>query len=74
MGKFGADFKRVYWLSRALTAMPENPPKEKKYEDCTPEERASRYLNRAYSELTGETFDRQVFLDMMNPDKGNNNK
>lgn len=70
MGKFNHDFQRMYWLQRALSAMPENPPKEKKFQDCTPEERASRYLNRAYTELTGETFDRQTFYNMMNPDIG----
>ena len=69
MGKFNADFKRVYWLSRALSAMPENPPKDKKFADCTPEEQAARYLNRAYEILTGDTFNRQVFTDMMNPYK-----
>ena len=70
MGKIGAEFKRMYWLSRALCALPENPPKEKKFQDCTPEERASRYMHRAYFELTGETFNRQEFNDMINPYKG----
>ena len=70
MGKFGADFRRIYWLSRALDAMPENPPKEKKFDQCTPEEQASRYLHRAYQIMTGETFDRKAFSDMMNPYKG----
>lgn len=66
MGKFGTDARRWYWLSRALLALPENPPADKKYCDCTPEEKAARYVHRAYEELTGEKFDRRAFNDMMN--------
>jgi len=70
MGKFGADMRRAYWLSRVLDSMPSNPPRDKKFSECSPEEQASRYLHRAYEIMTGETFDRQVFNDMMNPYKG----
>ena len=70
MGKGNADFKRLYWLQRALMTMPENPPKDKKFQDCSPEEQASRYMHRAFEILSGDTFDRQVFADMMNPYKG----
>lgn len=70
MGKFSSDMRRAYWLGRVLDSMPENPPKDKKFKDCSPEEQASRYLHRAYEIMTGETFDRQVFVDMMNPYKG----
>lgn len=73
MGKFNQNFKRMYWLSRAICALPPNPPKEKKFEQCTNEERASRYLHRAYELLSGDTFDRQAFEDMMNPYIGQNN-
>ena len=74
MGKFGADFRRIYWLSRALDCMVENPPADKKFEDCTEEEKASRYLHRAYQCLTGETFDRKTFNNMMNPYSKTNDK
>ncbi len=70
MGKGNADFKRLYWIQRALLGMPENPPKEKKFQDCTPEEQASRYMHRAFEILSGDTFDRQAFSDMMDPYKG----
>ena len=50
--------------------MVENPPKDKPFNECTEEEKASRYLHRAYECLTGESFDRRAFRDMMNPDIG----
>ncbi len=65
MGKFSADFRRMYWIQRALCGMVENPPKDKPFKECTPEEQASRYMHRAYEVLTGETFDRRGFLEMM---------
>lgn len=70
MGKFNAEMRRAYWLGRVLESMPENPPKEKKFDQCSPEERASRYLHKAYELMTGDTFDRKEFIDMMNPYKG----
>lgn len=71
MGKFASDFKRVYWMGRVLSGMVPDPPKDKKFSECTPEEQASRYVNRAYTILTGETFDRKEFLDMMSPPETN---
>ena len=67
MGKFNAELKRAYWLSRALDGCVENPPADKKFSECTDEEKASRYLHRAYYLLTGDTFDRKAFNDMMKP-------
>lgn len=54
-------------MGRALASMVPDPPKDKKFSDCTPEEQASRYMHRAYTIMFGETFDRKAFLQMMAP-------
>lgn len=67
MGKFNAEMRRAYWLGRALDACVDNPPADKKFKDCTDEEKASRYLHTAYQLLTGDTFDKKAFNSMMEP-------
>lgn len=67
MGKFASEFRRAYWLGRALLCMVENPPASKKFNECTEEEKASRYMHKAYEILLGEPFDREKFNNMMLP-------
>lgn len=67
MGKFGAEFRRAYWLSRFLETMPDPPAKEINDIDLSQEQRIARYAHRAYYLMTGEKFDRKRFNDMMNP-------
>ena len=66
MGKFASEYRRAYWMGRALLCMVDDP-KGKKFEECTDEEKASRYMHRAYELIVGEPFDRKKFDDMMRP-------
>lgn len=70
MGKFSADMKRAYWLSRFLLTMPDPPAKHLKDSELTQEQRIARYAHRAYYLITGERFDKKAFNDMINAYKG----
>lgn len=65
MGKIGAHFRKLYWLSRFLDTLPAPPPKEIKFEDLTDEQKIARYCHRAYYIMTGEVFNKQEFDNMM---------
>jgi hypothetical protein len=67
MGKFGAEFRRLYWLQRFLDTLPDPPPKTAKFEDLTDEQKVARYCHRSFYILTGEKFDKKKFDDMMKP-------
>lgn len=73
MGKFSAMGRQWYWLSRALMTMPEPPAKETPFNELTDEQKAARYMHRAYYILYGEKFDKKAFDDMINPYKVQNN-
>ena len=62
MGKGSASWKRSYLIGKALLAC-EPEPSGIKYIDMTPEQRISKLLHKAYVEATGETYDRQEFLN-----------
>ena len=66
MGKIGAHFRQIYWLSRFLDTMPAPPPKELKASELTDEQLAARYAHRCYYVMTGEVFDKKKFNEMMN--------
>lgn len=65
MGKFSASAKQWYWMSRALSTMPEPPAKEIPFNDLTDEQKAARYMHRAFYILYGEKFNKKDFCDMM---------
>ena len=67
MGKFNAEAKQWYWLSRFLDTLPEPPSKELKPTELSREQLIARYAHRAYYLLTGEKFDKKDFRDMMKP-------
>lgn len=52
-------------MGRALLTMPDPPPKEIPFSELTDEQRAARYMHRAYYVLYGEKFDKKSFNDMM---------
>lgn len=66
MGKFNSAAKQWYWLGRALMTMPEPPAKEIPDKELTDEQRAARYMHRAFYILYGEKFNKRQFSDMMN--------
>lgn len=70
MGKFSAEMRAAYWLSRFLTTVPDPPAKELKAEELTREQLIARYAHRAYFLLTGERFNKKQFIDMMKPYEG----
>ena len=69
MGKFGAEFRRLYWLQRFLDTCPEPPAKQIAFKDLTDEQKVARYCHRAFYILTGEKFDKAKFRNMMEPPK-----
>ena len=67
MGKFNAEFRRLYWLQRFLDTVPDPPKKEVPFAELTDEQKVARYCHRAFYILTGEKFDKKKFNDMMRP-------
>jgi hypothetical protein len=62
MGRFNAEWKRAYWIGRALLVCgPE--PHGKKYINMTQEEKISKLLYQAYFEATGTTYNKADFND-----------